>query len=158
MDDQREPESIAVEWRFAAPVSAVWRAWTRPALVKRWWGSDPDGVVTAAVLDVQRGGRFEIAFRDPSGDEHVCFGGYLRVVHESELEFTWSWRGEANAPSRVRVCFLGDGGGTRMRFRHGELRGSSIHDYAAGWRRTFAKLDRVLAERGRPPGAPLSAR
>jgi hypothetical protein len=33
-----------------------------------------------------------------------------------------------------------------MRFVHGELRGVSDHDYAEGWRRTFAKLDRVLAE------------
>jgi hypothetical protein len=33
-----------------------------------------------------------------------------------------------------------------MRFVHGELRGVSDHDYAEGWRRTFAKLDGVLAE------------
>lgn len=147
MCNESAPESVALECRFAAPVSAVWRAWTVPALVKRWWGSDPHGIVTAAVLDVQPGGRFEIAFRDTTDDEHVCFGEYLRVVPESELESTWSWRGEANAPSRVRVRFFGDGGGTRMGFRHSELLGSSIHDYAAGWRRTFAKLERVLADR-----------
>jgi uncharacterized protein YndB with AHSA1/START domain len=136
--------SITVHHHFDAVPKVVWDAWTDAAIVRRWWGSDPDGVVTSAALDVQPGGRFVISFEDSSGDLHTCTGQYLRVEQITELDFTWSWLSETNAPSRVTVTFAPDGTGTRMRFVHGELRGTSAHDYEQGWRRTFAKLDRIL--------------
>jgi uncharacterized protein YndB with AHSA1/START domain len=146
--------SITVHHRFDAAQRAVWDAWTDPAIVRRWWGSDPDGVVTSAALDVRPGGRFVISFQDSSGDLHTCTGEYLRVDELTELDFTWSWLDETNPPSRVNVVFAADEHGTRMRFVHGELRGGSDHDYAQGWRRTFAKLDGILAASAKDPRWP----
>ena len=137
--------SISVDHHFDAVQKVVWNAWTDPTVVRRWWGSDPDGVVTSAALDVRPGGRFAISFQDSSGDLHTCTGEYLRVDELMELDFTWSWLSEPNTPSRVNVAFTADETGTRMRFVHSELRGPSSHGYAHGWRRTFAKLDRILA-------------
>ncbi len=131
--------------RFDAPLRAVWRAWTDPERVRTWWGSDPDGVVTSAELDVRVGGRFEISFRDPSGDQHTSRGEYLHVEAPTLLDFTWSWESEPGVRSRVTVELTDDGRTTAMRFVHGELHGASEHDYAPGWRRTFEKLDEVLA-------------
>jgi uncharacterized protein YndB with AHSA1/START domain len=140
--------SVEIDHHFAAPREAVWRAWTDPAVVSLWWGSDPDGVVTSATLDVRQDGRFEISFTDSSGDSHTSSGRYLQVVAPSRLDFTWAWRSEPGVSSRVTVAFEDDDGGTSMRFVHGGLHGASDHDYAEGWRRTFAKLDGVLT----PPG------
>ncbi|MGC5166400.1 SRPBCC family protein [Luteimicrobium sp. DT211] len=137
--------SVVVEHRFDAPLDVVWRAWTDPERVSRWWGSDPGGVVTSAELDVHVGGRFEISFRDPGGEGHTSRGEYLRVEEPSLLDFTWSWESEPGTRSRVTVELVGDGDATAMRFVHGELVGVSAHDYAPGWRRTFGKLDAVLA-------------
>jgi uncharacterized protein YndB with AHSA1/START domain len=137
--------SLTITHHFNAPVKVVWQAWTDPAIVQRWWGSDPDGVVTSAELDVRRGSAFEITFQDPDGDEHTCYGEYLRVETMRELDFTWAWRSEPNNTSRVNVAFTPDETGTQMRFVHSELNGESAHDYSQGWRRTFAKLDRVLS-------------
>lgn len=144
---ERPAETIEILHRFRAPRDAVWRAWTDPEIVARWWGSDPDGVVTAATLDVQVGGRFAVSFQDATGEEHTSEGVYLHVEPPAALSFTWSWVSEPGNTSRVSVGLTADGADTEMRFVHGELRGASAHDYAAGWRRTFAKLDRVLAER-----------
>jgi uncharacterized protein YndB with AHSA1/START domain len=141
-----EATAVTITHNFSAEPAVVWNAWTDPAVVRRWWGSDPNGEVTSAVLDVRPGGRFAITFRDPSGDQHTSAGEYLRVDPNVELDFTWSWTSEPNNPSRVTVFFAAHSSGTRMRFVHGELRGLSQHDYAQGWRRTFAKLDRVLAQ------------
>ncbi|MFC8733799.1 SRPBCC domain-containing protein [Luteimicrobium sp. NPDC057192] len=138
--------SVEIEHRFDAPLDVVWRAWTDPERVSRWWGSDPDGVVTSAELDVRVGGRFEISFRDPSGDAHTSRGEYLRVEEPRVLDFTWSWESEPGAQSRVTVELARAGDATAMRFVHGELVGVSAHDYAPGWRRTFGKLDAVLAD------------
>jgi uncharacterized protein YndB with AHSA1/START domain len=138
--------AVTIEHYFNAAPSVVWRAWTEPDIVRRWWGSDPDGEVISAVLDVRAGGRFAITFRDSSGDQHTSSGEYLHVEANTELDFTWSWQSEPNNPSRVNVHFTEQMAGTHMRFVHGELRGMSQHDYAQGWRRTFAKLDGVLAK------------
>ena len=136
--------SITITHHFSAPANVVWQAWTDPEVVRRWWGSDPDGVVTSAALDAQTGSAFEITFRDSDGDEHTSHGVYLRVDAMRELDFTWGWRSEPNNTSRVAVVFTADETGTQMTFVHSELNGESAHDYAQGWRRTFAKLDRVL--------------
>lgn len=142
-----EPAStITIVHHFSAAPRVVWNAWTDPEVVRRWWGSDPEGTVTSAVLDVRAGGRFAITFRDTSGVQHTSTGEYLRVDPVTELDFTWSWQSEPNNPSRVMVVFAVDGSGTRMRFTHSDLRGESQHDYAQGWRRTFAKLDRVFTQ------------
>ncbi len=90
--------SITVNHHFDAVQKVVWDAWTDPEVVRRWWGSDPDGVVTSAALDVRPGGRFVISFQDSSGDLHTCTGEYLRVEELTELEFTWSWLSEDQPP------------------------------------------------------------
>ena len=141
-----QPTSIEILHRFRAPRDVVWSAWTDPELVGRWWGSDPDGVVTAATLDVRVGGRFAVSFQDSSGDEHTSEGTYLHVEAPTALGFTWSWVSEPGNTSRVSVSLSADGSDTEMRFVHSELRGTSDHDYAEGWRRTFAKLDRAVAD------------
>jgi len=139
--------TVEILHRFRAPREAVWRAWTDPEIVGRWWGSDPDGVVTAATLDVRVGGRFAVSFQDTTGDSHTSEGVYLHVEPPTALGFTWSWVSEPGNTSRVSVVLTSDGSDTEMRFVHSELHGASEHDYAQGWRRTFAKLDRVLAAR-----------
>ncbi|UJP10155.1 SRPBCC domain-containing protein [Microbacterium sp. KUDC0406] len=136
---------VVVEYAFDAPIDRVWSAWTDPGIVGEWWGSDPAGVVTFAALDVRVGGGFEICFRDSTSAEHTCFGTYLRVVPTTALEFTWAWVNEPGVTSRVTVEFETLDAETRIRFVHSELGAASGHDYAAGWRRTFGKLDRVLA-------------
>ena len=59
---EQPTETIEILHRFRAPREAVWRAWTDPEIVARWWGSDPEGAVIAATLDVKVGGRFAVSF------------------------------------------------------------------------------------------------
>ena len=140
-----QPKSIQIERYFNAQPDAVWRAWTDPAIVSRWFGSDPAGKVLAAQLDVRSGGRFEVSFRDSSGIEHTCRGVYVEVEPGSKLSFSWSWRSEPGIESLVAVRLKPEGEGTLMQFEHARLVDGSAHDYAAGWRRTFEKLASVLS-------------
>ncbi|MFP3464590.1 SRPBCC family protein [Leifsonia sp. SIMBA_070] len=146
MSEREATSSVAIRHHFDAAPGVVWAAWTEPRLVRRWWGSDPGGQVTSLALDVCPGGEFTISFEDPGGEQHTSFGEYLVVEPLAELVFTWSWASEPGNTSRVSVLFRPTGSGTEMRFVHGDLRGESQHDYEPGWRRTFSKLDRVIAE------------
>jgi uncharacterized protein YndB with AHSA1/START domain len=142
-----DSKSVQLERYFSALPLTVWRGWTEPEMVSRWFGSDPAGKVLAVQLDVRPSGRFEVTFRDSSGIEHTCGGVYVDVMPESKLSFSWHWRSEPGIQSFVTVQLKPHGEGTNMHFEHSHLIDGSTHDYAAGWRRTFEKLAIVLSER-----------
>ena len=66
-----EPTQILITREFDAPRHLVYRAWTTPELIKRWWSGER-GEVTSAEVDLRVGGTwryvmianggFEVAF------------------------------------------------------------------------------------------------
>jgi uncharacterized protein YndB with AHSA1/START domain len=70
-----------------APRAMVYRAWTDPKQMARWWGpkmfSNP-----VCEMDVRVGGAFRIVMRGPEGDEFPFKGVYLEVVENELLKFT----------------------------------------------------------------------
>ena len=53
---------------FDAPVELVWKAWTEPERVMRWWG--PKGYTSpAASIDFRVGGKYLWAMRSPEGQD-----------------------------------------------------------------------------------------
>ncbi|MBS1604647.1 MAG: SRPBCC domain-containing protein [Bacteroidetes bacterium] len=133
---------VSIDFELPAPVEAVWRAWTEPEMVLRWFGSKPDGVGLRAELDVRVGGDFLISFRDTM--EHTCYGVYAVVDKPKVLGFSWNWKSEPGVTSQVMVRLEGIGNGTRMHFTHDQVGTASAHDYQAGWMSTFEKLRRLL--------------
>lgn len=142
---QATPKSVRIAWTFAAPPAAVWAAWTEAGAVRQWFGSDPEGEVLEADLDVRPGGRFAVTFADRDGTQHTARGVYRRVVPHSVLEFSWGWDSEPGVTTVVTILLAADGDGTSMQFEHGNLIHASSHDYASGWRSTFGKIENVIA-------------
>ena len=99
-----EKPSLTLERHYPVAPEKVWRAWTDPEAVKRWWGPMPGEPVSAAELDVRVGGRFRIVFGGPQGTDHECAGTYKEVVPNRKLVFTWSWPN--STPERVSVVTL----------------------------------------------------
>ena len=144
---QPHPSSVCLVRAFGNPPAAVWQAWTDPAWVRRWFGSDPAGIVLSAELDVRTGGGFAVSFRDSDGTVHTCSGVYAEVRPQERLAFSRRWQSEPGVESFVSVSLAPQDGGTELRFEHARLGGASLHDYEQGWARTFAKLERALAGR-----------
>jgi uncharacterized protein YndB with AHSA1/START domain len=84
---QKNNSSVFIETTIHAAVEKVWKAWTEPVLIMKWFGSDPDGEVLKATLDVRQGGCFAVTFKDSDGTEHICSGCYEVVVAFSKLTF-----------------------------------------------------------------------
>lgn len=144
--DESIGDVARVERYFEAPADALWRAWTDPKYMSRWFGSDPNGRVLAARADVRVGGTFSVTFADSDGTEHTASGEYREVAPLSRLVFSWQWRSEPGISSQVTVELVPARAGVTMRFEHAGIGYGSAHDYEYGWRRTFDKLARVLAE------------
>jgi uncharacterized protein YndB with AHSA1/START domain len=137
--------AVLIEKTINAPLEEVWKAWTDPALIKNWFGSDLNGKVLNAKLDVQPGCSFEITFVDSDLTEHTCSGIYHEVQKFSKLSFSWMWKSEPGIESDITLMLTAEGVATKMQFEHANLAGTSQHDYLSGWQRTFLKLEKMFA-------------
>jgi uncharacterized protein YndB with AHSA1/START domain len=65
----KENKKIKVEREFAAPVTAVWAAWTDSRLLDQWWAPKPWQARTKT-MDFREGGYWLYAMVGPDGSEH----------------------------------------------------------------------------------------
>jgi uncharacterized protein YndB with AHSA1/START domain len=70
-----------------APPELVWRAWTDPEHLKRWWAPAPWTTVDCE-LELRPGGAFRTVMRDPEGAEFPNDGAILDVVENERIVFT----------------------------------------------------------------------
>lgn len=113
-------------------------------MVMKWFGSDPNGIVLKAELDVQPGKCFEVSFENSDGSQHTCSGIYVEVIPYQKLSFTWMWKSEPGVESFVSVLFLAGQDYTIMQFEHANVGYASAHNYVEGWNDTFLKLERLI--------------
>jgi uncharacterized protein YndB with AHSA1/START domain len=138
--------SLSITRHYAVPPEKVWRAWTEPQALSRWFGPGEPGSVTRAELDVRVGGRYRISFRTQDGEEHAVSGTYQEVVENRRLSFTWAWQSTPLRVSLVTIELRLTAQGTELDFRHDRFFDQEARDnHERGWAATFAKLDEFLA-------------
>ena len=113
--------------------------------MKLWFGSDPNGKVLDAKLDVQVNGSFSGTFANSDGTEFTAQGIYKEVNEPNRLVFTWGWANQPEVHELISLDFSPDGAGTLLTFEQSKVDPStSMHNYAEGWRSTFQKLEKAL--------------
>jgi uncharacterized protein YndB with AHSA1/START domain len=75
-------EQILITREFDAPRHLVYKAWTTPELIKRWW-SAKRGRVTVAEVDLRVGGRWRYVMVTDQ-DFEVAFHGEFREIVPNE--------------------------------------------------------------------------
>jgi len=137
--------SVQISWNFSHPPSKVWQAWIDPAIVKLWFGSDPDGKVLDARFDVQINGAFSVTFINSDGTEFTCRGIYKEIDPPKRLVFTWGWENQPEVAELVALQFTPNEAGTLLRFEQSNIDPkTALHNYEEGWRSTFQKLEKAL--------------
>src|SRR5258706_1802173 len=72
---------------FDAPRELVFKAWTDPERLKRWYA--PKGCTTQFLkLDFRQDGTFHSCIRSPEGHECWCKGTYHEIVVPEKIVFT----------------------------------------------------------------------
>src|SRR5215218_7934425 len=85
-------EQILITREFAAPKHLVYKAWTTPELVKRWWHANR-GEVTSAEIDLRVGGKWRYVMVTPDGSEVGFHGEYQEIVPNERLVSTEVYEG-----------------------------------------------------------------
>jgi uncharacterized protein YndB with AHSA1/START domain len=138
---------FAVTRVFDAPQGMVFKAWSDPALFRRWWvpKSVPGMSLVGCDMDVRTGGKYRLEFG--MGDQTMAFyGKYLEVV-PGELIVWTNDEGEEGAVTTV--TFADQGGKTLVRFHEAypsaEALEEAMSGSAAGLPEQFDQLAELLA-------------
>ena len=127
--------------RIDAPRQNVYRCWTDPVLLPKWFAPKP-WTTPRAETDVRQGGASLIVMAGPDGNEVPNRGVYLEVVPNRKLVFTDAFT-SAWVPSQkpfmvVTLTFDEDNGGTRYiaRVGHWTVEDRQAHEqmgFHQGW-------------------------
>ncbi len=106
---------LAVTKVFDASCETVWKAWTTPEIIARWFA--PGVVMDVRELDVRPGGRFR--FADPADkDTGEYTGAYITVESLKELSFMVVDYSQSSDPAGVgagfKIVFEEVGGQTKI--------------------------------------------
>ena len=143
-----EERTLVVERVFKASPEAVFKAWTDPTILVKWWG--PEGFKTPEYsFDVRAGGAWRTVMVGPQGERRTVSGVYRRIAPPKRLVMTWAWDqadGTRGHETEVDVSFEPTDAGTRLRlvqriFQSLEQRQNHI----MGWASSFNDLDRLFA-------------
>ncbi|MDX6598685.1 MAG: hypothetical protein QOE87_2572 [Gaiellales bacterium] len=89
-------EQILITREFDAPRHLVYRAWTTPELVKRWW-SGRHGEVTLAEIDLRVGGTWRYVMVAHGGFEVAFHGEFREIVPNERIVSTEVFEGMPDA-------------------------------------------------------------
>jgi uncharacterized protein YndB with AHSA1/START domain len=96
---------ILITREFDAPKHLVYRAWTTPELVKRWWHANR-GEVTLAEIDLRVGGRWRYVSRSDDGVEVAFHGEYREIIPNERLVSTEVYEGIPDAEEHAALDTL----------------------------------------------------
>jgi uncharacterized protein YndB with AHSA1/START domain len=89
MTAELKKRDLVVSRVFEAPVKEVWKAWSDPELVMRWWG--PDGFTCpVAKMDFREGGTSLVCMRAPKqfgGQDMFNIWTYEKIVPMTRLVY-----------------------------------------------------------------------
>lgn len=83
----RGDRSVVVDRVFDAPPEAVFKAWTDPQIMARWFAPEPL-TVPRAEMDLRVGGRYRLVMRDEEGNDFTSSGEYREITPPERLVYT----------------------------------------------------------------------
>jgi uncharacterized protein YndB with AHSA1/START domain len=98
-------EQILIVREFDAPKHLVYRAWTTPELVARWWHARR-GEVTSVEIDLRVGGAWRWAMVTPAGMEVAFHGEYRELAPDERIVWTEVYEGAPGAGPAINTLTL----------------------------------------------------
>lgn len=151
-----DPElDLVLQRTIDVPPELVWKAWTEPEHVVRWFTPRPWST-TKCEIDLRPGGAFRTVMRSPEGEEFDNVGCFLEIVEGQRLVFTDALQpGYRPSPEPFFTAVVtiepsGDGG-TRYTARamHRDRAGVERHEqmgFHQGWSAALDQLVEVAQE------------
>lgn len=144
---------LVIERILDAPRMSIWRCWTEPELMVKWFTPKPFSTESAEV-DLRPGGHSNVVMKSPDGQTFPNVGQYLEVVPGKKLVFTdafvGDWIPKEGAPFFVGSIELSDAGEGKTRYvarvRHWTADAKAQHEqmgFTPGWNAAADQLEEL---------------
>lgn len=132
-------EVLEITRIFEAPRELVFKLWTQPEHVVRWYG--PEGLfLKHCSLDARVGGTYRYCMAKPDGYEHWIAGTYREIAPPERLSFTYVNAYDGHE-MLVELVFRDLAGRTEMSFRQAPFTTVTERDgHGIGWNSTLDLL------------------
>jgi len=154
-------QELVITRVFDAPRELLWKAWTDPERMMRWWG--PKNFTSPVCeVDLRKGGKYLNCMRSPEGKDYWSTGVYKEIVPMERIVYTDSFADEKGnvVPASnyglpgdfplemlVTVSFEEHNGKTEMTLQHVGIPAGRMSELTeAGWSESFDKLAESLEE------------
>ena len=142
-----EDHQILITREFDAPKHLVYKAYTTPDLVRRWWSGER-GEMTECEIDLRVGGTWRYVMI-AHGDFEVAFHGeYREIVPNERLVTTEVYEGMPDAQAVDHITFTEEDGRTTLtmlvQHRNQEERDAHLNSgMEAGMQESMDRLEQV---------------
>jgi uncharacterized protein YndB with AHSA1/START domain len=146
--ERMSERELAITRTFNGLVRVVYEAWTKPALLKRWWAPKSSGMsLVTCEANVRAGGKYRFVFGKEGMKPMEFFGRYLEVT--PELRLVWTNDEGEDGGAVTTVAFEEKGAQTEVvvseLYPSKEALDAAIaSDMEAGMRETHDQLDELL--------------
>ena len=147
----KDDRDLVLDRLLDAPRGNIWRCWTEPELITRWFAPAP-WTTPRAEVDLRPGGASRVVMASPDGEEFPSNGIYLEVVPNEKLVFTDAYAGgwkPSEKPFFTAVIELSDEGG-KTRYvataRHWTMEDKEAHEkmgFLEGWNLCADQLEKL---------------
>ena len=146
-----EDRVLVITRLFEAPLRLVYKMWTEPEHIARWWGCS-GSTVTRFKHDLRVGGDYFVEMHMSDGSLLCITGVYREIEEASRLCFTWGWLdedGQRGYETLVTVTFAERGQATEVTLRQELFDTTETRDqHGEGWTFGLDRLAVYLAEVG----------
>jgi uncharacterized protein YndB with AHSA1/START domain len=148
-----EQRELVLTRFFNVPRAKVYRAWSEPEQLKKWFAPKP-WTISRAELDLRPGGASVIVMRSPEGQEFPNPGVFLEVVKNEKIvmtdAFVNGWQPSEKAFMVATITFEDHNGGTKYtaRAQHWSAADREAHEkmgFHEGWGQCADQLGEVAA-------------
>lgn len=159
-------KDLTIERVFDAPVALVWKAWSDPELMKKWWGPNNFSAPTVKI-DFRVGGKYLLCMSGtmgPNGPKMEAWSGgvYKEIVPMAKIVVRDSFTDEqgnivpashyglpASFPmeSEITISFEDLGGQTGLTLYYSDItgiEGMMLQNMTQGWKESLEKLSEIL--------------
>jgi len=140
-------DQLLITREFDAPKHLVYKAYTTPELVRRWWSGER-GEMTSCEIDLRVGGTWRYVMI-AHGDFEVAFHGeYREIVPNERIVMTEVYEGMADAEAVDHITFTEEDGRTTLamlvQHRNQEDRDAHLNSgMEAGMQESMDRLEQV---------------
>lgn len=138
-----QDNELLIQRTFDARPELVFRVWTTPAHLMRWWGPK-DFTLLEFEQDFRPGGAYRSCIRSPEGSAFWMAGVYREIVPGQRIVMTFRWEGGGYDGLETLVTVTFDeapGGRTAFSFHQAPFPDVEARDsHVGGWNGLLDKL------------------